>query len=127
MLTFFTTAKPFRGHTAVIQRNALQSWKLLDPDVEIIVLGNDEGAADVCAELGLRHEPEIAVNPSRNEAAGFRFWPGAADCVKNLLCYANCDIVFTKDFRVALDQLIGWRHLVPHGLGVGGTPMLALR
>jgi hypothetical protein len=28
MITFFTTAKPFRGHEAIIQRNALQSWKL---------------------------------------------------------------------------------------------------
>jgi hypothetical protein len=34
MLTFFTTAKPFRGHSGVIQRNALKSWTLLHPDVE---------------------------------------------------------------------------------------------
>jgi hypothetical protein len=25
MLTFFTTAEPFRGHSAIIQRNALQA------------------------------------------------------------------------------------------------------
>ncbi len=53
MITFFTTAKPFHGHSAVIQRNALQSWKLLDPDAEVILFGDDEGAADVCAQLGL--------------------------------------------------------------------------
>ena len=26
MLTFFTTCKPFEGQTAVLQRNAIQSW-----------------------------------------------------------------------------------------------------
>jgi len=57
MLTFFTTAKPFRGHSAVIQRNALQSWRLLHPEVEVILFGNDEGAAEVCADLGLGYEP----------------------------------------------------------------------
>ena len=36
MVTMFTTAKAFRGHLEVIQRNALKSWKLLDPEVEII-------------------------------------------------------------------------------------------
>ena len=45
MLTFFTTAKPFRGHNAIIQRNALKSWTLLRPDVEVILFGDDEGAA----------------------------------------------------------------------------------
>ena len=34
MLTLFTTAKPFKGHSAIIQRNALKSWTLLDPDIE---------------------------------------------------------------------------------------------
>ena len=35
MLTFFTTAKPFRGHNGIIQRNALKSWTLLHPDAPI--------------------------------------------------------------------------------------------
>ena len=59
MLTFFTTAKPFRGHDAVIQRNALKSWKLLHPDVEVILFGDEEGAAETCREFGLRHEPAV--------------------------------------------------------------------
>ena len=62
MLTLFTTAKPFRGHSGIIQRNALKSWTLLHPDVEIILFGDDEGAAEVCAEYGLRHEPHVERN-----------------------------------------------------------------
>jgi hypothetical protein len=59
MLTFFTTAKPFVGHSGIIQRNALRSWKLLDPDVEVILFGDEEGAAEVSGELGLRHETKV--------------------------------------------------------------------
>ena len=59
MLSLFTTAKPFRGHSGIIQCNALKSWTLLDPDIEIILFGDDEGAAEVCAEYGLGHEPHL--------------------------------------------------------------------
>ena len=59
MITIFSTPKPFRGHNGLIQRNALQSWKRLHPDVEVILFGDEEGAAEVCREIGLRHEPEI--------------------------------------------------------------------
>ena len=64
MLTFFTTAKAFRGHDGTIQLNALKSWKLLDADVEIIVFGDDEGAAQVCSELGLVHHRYVEQHAS---------------------------------------------------------------
>jgi hypothetical protein len=62
MLTLFTTAKPFRGRDGIIQRNALKSWKLLRPDVEVILFGDEEGAEEIARELGLRHEPRVQRN-----------------------------------------------------------------
>jgi len=50
MITFFTTPKPFRGHIGVIQRNAIHSWKLVHPEAEVILFGNEEGAAEVARE-----------------------------------------------------------------------------
>src|SRR5438445_13653512 len=64
VLTFFATAKAFQGHSGIIQRNALKSWTLLNPDVEVILFGDDEGAAEVCAELCLRHEPQVKRHES---------------------------------------------------------------
>src|SRR5258708_38255103 len=57
MLTIFTTAKPFRGHTGIIQRNALQPWKALHPGIEVILFGEDPGAAPPARELGLHPAP----------------------------------------------------------------------
>ena len=47
MLTVFTTAKPFREHSGIIQRNALKSWTMLHPRVEVILFGDKEGAEEV--------------------------------------------------------------------------------
>jgi hypothetical protein len=109
MLTLFTTAKPFRGHSAIIQRNALQSWKLLHPDVEVILFGNDEGAAEVSAELCLRHFPNIIINPSGTKPLDSIFGQAQQTASHELLCYCNCDIILTRDFLQALEQLRKWR------------------
>ena len=53
MITFFTTAKPFTGHNGIIQRNALASWTRVCPDAEVILFGDEEGAAETARELGL--------------------------------------------------------------------------
>jgi len=105
MLTIFTTAKPFKGHNAVIQRNALNSWKLLHPDAEVILFGNDEGAAEVCRELGLRHEPSIEDGVEKARRADFMFRRAQEIARHNVLCYANCDIMLMSDFREALTRV----------------------
>ena len=64
MLTLFAIPKHFRGHFAVIQRNAILSWNgpSSAPQPEILLFGNEEGTAEIAAELGLRHFPEVTRN-----------------------------------------------------------------
>jgi hypothetical protein len=105
MLTLFTTAKPFEGLSAIIQRNALKSWVLLHPDVEVVLFGDDSGAAEVARELGIRHVPEIARVPQ-----GPKLLPSFFDAAQrmarhDLVCFANCDIIFTPDFIAAVAAL----------------------
>jgi hypothetical protein len=82
MLTFFTTAKPFRGHSWRIQRNALTSWKLIHPDAEVILFGEDDGAAETARELGLRHEPYIERNEYGAKRLDYMFTNGACGGAK---------------------------------------------
>jgi len=105
MLTLFTTAKPFKGHSAIIQRNALNSWKLLHPGAEVILFGNDEGAAEVCRELGLRHEPGVEDGVEKTRRADFMFRRAQEIARHDVLCYTNCDIVLMSDFREALSRV----------------------
>jgi hypothetical protein len=105
MLTIFTTAKPFRGHTAIIQRNALQSWKALHPGIEIILFGDDDGAADAAQEYGLRHEPHVERNAWGTKRLDFMFARAQAIARHEILCYINCDIILMQDFCRALERV----------------------
>jgi hypothetical protein len=109
MLTFFTTAKAFHGHSGVIQRNALQSWKLLHPDVEVILFGDEEGAAEVCADFGLRHEPHVKRHESGMKYVDYLFEKAQAIAHYDYLCYSNCDIIFLDDFYRAFVRARSWR------------------
>ena len=46
-LVIFTAPKPFKNpHISTIQTNAIKSWTQMGKDVEIVLLGNDEGIAE---------------------------------------------------------------------------------
>ena len=105
MLTLFTTAKPFLGHSATIQRNALKSWKLLHPDIEVVLFGDDEGAAQVADELGLRHEPRVERNEYGTKRLDAMFARAQNMARHGLLCYINCDIVLLPEFCLALERV----------------------
>jgi hypothetical protein len=109
MLTFFTTAKPFHGHDGIIQRNALTSWKLLHPGIEIILFGDEDGAAEVCAELGIRHERYVERFEGKYPYVNFMFARAQAIARHGFLCYSNCDIVLVSDFWRAFEKAIAWR------------------
>ena len=106
MITFFATPKPFIGHTGTIQRNAIESWKRVHPQAEIILFGDEEGAAEAARTLHIRHIPEVV----RNEH-GTKFLSPIFDSAQNLashefLCYINCDIILLSDFRAAAESAI---------------------
>jgi hypothetical protein len=103
VLTIFSTPKPFVGHAAIIQRNALHSWKLLQPDVEVILFGDDAGAAEVCRDLGIRHEPDVRRNENGTKYLNYIFDRAHEISQNKCLCYVNCDIMLMSDFRESLE------------------------
>jgi hypothetical protein len=107
MLTLFTTAKPFLGHSAIIQRNALKSWTLLHPNVEVILFGDDEGAAEVARELRIRYEPYVPRSEHGSKRLDYMFSTARAIARNEILCYVNCDIILMDDFLRALKQVRG--------------------
>jgi hypothetical protein len=116
MVTIFSTPKPFRGHDKVIQSNAIQSWTLLHPDAEVILFGDELGAAEVAREYGIRHEPEVRRNERGTKYLNFIFDRARELARHTILCYANCDIMLMSDFREAL-QIVSRRH--PEFLMIG--------
>lgn len=103
ILTLFTTPKPFtRESIALIQLNALRSWLALGPEVEVLVIGEEEGVASVAQALGVRHIPEVARSP-----LGVPFIPSLFEQARRhgqapFLAYVNADILLTSSLLKAL-------------------------
>ena len=98
LITLFSAPKPFiNPHIAMIQRNAIQSWTLL-PDVEVILLGEETGLAEVARELGVRHLPNVACNDSGTPLISSMFDLARKNANSDLLCIINADIILMPDF-----------------------------
>ncbi len=106
MLTIFACPKPFTDpHIAVIQRNAITSWTLLQPRPEIILFGDEPGVAEICAELGLRHARQIARNEYGTPLVSDIFAKAQENATQPYLCYVNADIILLSEFVRALERL----------------------
>src|SRR6202023_3325328 len=91
MLTVFSIPKAFVGHIGVIQRNAIRSWRMLHPEIEIILFGSDEGTAEVAREFGIRHEPNVERNEFRTILVHSAFAKAQSMARHEVVCYVNCD------------------------------------
>jgi hypothetical protein len=109
MLTIFTTAKPVEGHIGVIQRNALASWKLLHPDCEVILLGDEDGAAEAAADMELKHVPSIARNELGTPLLDDLFYKARQVARHEVLAFVNADIILMRDFMAAVEQVVSFR------------------
>jgi hypothetical protein len=98
-LTLFTAPKPFTDPLVItIQRNALRSWMQLGDNTEIILLGDEPGMAEIAAELGLRHLPEVNCNAQGTPLVSSIFDRARQSTDSPLLAYLNTDMLVFPDF-----------------------------
>jgi len=105
MLTFFTTPRAFEGHFNIIQRNAIKSWTLLRPKCEVILFGDEKGVAEVAAEFGVRHFPEIKKNEFGTPILGSTFNLTKKIANNNLIVPICGDIILMSDFTEAVKKI----------------------
>jgi len=107
-LTIFAMPKAFRGHIGVIQRNAIASWTRMQPRPDVLLLGNDEGTAEVARDLGARHIPQIERNRWGTPLVSEIFAQAQKVSETPHLCYVNSDIMLFDDFMAALHRVAAW-------------------
>jgi len=105
VITFFTTTKPFRGQTRISQLNALNSWKKVHPDCEIIVFGDEFGTAGITRELDLIHIPDVEKSEYGTPYISSMF--ELAKVHGKYLCqaYMNADIILLDDFNKIIRRI----------------------
>ncbi len=104
-ITFFTTAKPFKGNFDLIQRNALRSWQRLTPSPQILILGDEFGTDEIAKEIGATHIPLVERNEFGTPLLSSLFELGQSHAVNDLVCYSNSDLIFTDDFTFAVESV----------------------
>lgn len=105
MLTLFAIPKGFRGEFNQIQRNAIASWTLLEPKPEIILLGDDEGTAEVAKEFGVKHVSGVERNEHGTPLVSSLFEIAQRVGDGSLFAYVNADIILLDDFMKTIQQI----------------------
>ena len=101
-ITIFTAPKAFtHPHNAMIQRNAILSWKALGPEVEVLLMGDEEGMADAAKELGVRQVADVKRSQTGGKL-GPPFINAMYEAARQLtdspmLMCVNADIIFFPD------------------------------
>jgi hypothetical protein len=101
-MTIFTTPKPFDDpFTATIQRNAIQSWLRLGPEVEVFLIGDEVGMAEVAKEFRIHHIPEVERNQWGTPLVRSLFHQARMASASPILAPVNADIILMPDFLKA--------------------------
>lgn len=98
-VTLFTAPKPFTDpHIDLIQRNAIRSWMHLGDDVEILLIGDEEGLSEAASEFGLQHHPGVKRNPWGTPRVDSIFELARKATQSPILIYLNADIILLPNF-----------------------------
>ena len=112
MLTIFSIPKPFIGHIGIIQRNAIQSWKKIHPDNEVILFGDEEGVREAAEEYNVIHIPDIKKNEYGTPTLDFVFQKANEIATQSVLCYVNADIILTHSLLSAVTEIPFKKYLI---------------
>jgi hypothetical protein len=105
-LTILAVPKGFHGHIGVIQRNAIASWRNLRPRPEIYLFGEEEGVAEIAAELRISHLHNVARNEFGTPLLDDLLRRAREFTNTPLLCYVNSDIILLPEFLDAVVRIL---------------------
>jgi hypothetical protein len=74
------------------------------PDVEVILLGEEEGLAETACELGVKHIHHVECNASGTPLISSMFKLARENSYSDLLCIVNADMILMPDFVEASKQ-----------------------
>jgi hypothetical protein len=96
MLTLFSVPKPFRGEIGGIQRRSLESWTALE-DVQVVLLGNEEGVAEAARDAGVRHVPGLERTEWRTPRLDAAFREAERVASQPYRCFVHADVLLHPD------------------------------
>ena len=106
LLTIFSAPKPFTNpHINIIQRNAIQSWTHLGPEVEVFLIGEEAGLAEAAADYGVPLIKEVRRSETGTPLINSIFDLARQASHSPYLLFVNGDILLTSDILQATRQV----------------------
>jgi hypothetical protein len=97
-LCIFTAPKPFRdSHIATIQRNAIRSWVAMSAQVEVFLVGDEEGMSQAAKQLGVGQIKDVNCNAHGTPLVSSIFDVARQASQAPLLAYVNADILLLSE------------------------------
>ena len=98
MFTILTTAKDFDSNFKLIQINAINSWRSLSDEIEIIIFGLSRGVDEYAKTINSTHIPEIKCTDSGIPLISDMILQGTKRAKFDILLLVNADIILPNKF-----------------------------
>ena len=105
MLTIFSTPKDFIGHFDIIQTNAINSWRALSNDIEIIIFGNSIGTKEAADSINAIHIVNVPVSDNGLPTIPGLFKSAESNGSSNVFCFLNSDIILSPNFLTSIQHI----------------------
>lgn len=105
MLTIFTTPKDFIGEFNIIQYNALNSWRALSQEIEIILIGDSLGTSEAAKSIKAKHIKDVEQSSKGTPTLSGLFQIAQETAQNNILCYVNADIIMPESILDVINAL----------------------
>ena len=108
LLTVFTAPKPFgkNPHIDIIQRNCIQVCKNLGDEVELVVVGYEQGIAEVAKEYGVKCYTDVRTTPLGTPLVSSIFELARQANDSPLLSVINADNLILPDYIEAGKRML---------------------
>ena len=73
---------------------------------EVILIGGEEGTTEICKEFGLLNAAQVERNDCGTPLIDSIFEKADAIATNQIMCYANADIIFTKDLSRSVRHIL---------------------
>ena len=98
MITLFATTKSFTDIFKTIQLNALNSWRALSNDIQIIIFGDSVGSKKAAEEIGADFVPDVRCSSQGTPFLSDIFLQADKRAKFPIMAFINADIILPNNF-----------------------------
>lgn len=103
-MLIFGVPKASTPHLDIIQYNAVESWKRAGRSIQVMLVGNDRGVAELAATSGVQHYSDVRTTKQGTPLLSSAF-ERAQGSGESTIVYVNSDIILPPFFQETVERV----------------------